>query len=44
MANINLWDYPGEPIYVETIYNHLIDVKEDGSFGLNQGILITQQV
>ena len=26
----------GEPIYVETIYNHLIDVKEDGSFRLNQ--------
>jgi carbamoyltransferase len=25
----------GEPKYVELIYNHLIDVKEDGSFRLN---------
>jgi carbamoyltransferase len=25
----------GEPRYVETIYTHLIDVKEDGSFQLN---------
>ena len=26
----------GEPKYTEKIYNHLIDVKEDGSFRLNQ--------
>ena len=26
----------GEPKYIEKIYNHLIDVKEDGSFRLNQ--------
>ena len=25
----------GEPTYVDTIYRHLIDVKEDGSFRLN---------
>lgn len=25
----------GNPIYVETIYEHLVDVKEDGSFRLN---------
>ncbi len=25
----------GEPIYVDTIYEHLIDLKEDGSFRLN---------
>lgn len=26
----------GEPKYVQTIYDHLIDLKEDGSFKLNQ--------
>ena len=26
----------GEPKYVETIYQHLVDVREDGSFTLNQ--------
>jgi carbamoyltransferase len=26
----------GEPRYVQTIYDHLIDLKEDGSFRLNQ--------
>lgn len=26
----------GEPKYVETIYKHLVDLKEDGSFTLNQ--------
>ncbi len=25
----------GDPLYVDTIYKHLIDVKEDGSFRLN---------
>jgi carbamoyltransferase len=25
----------GEPKYIDTIYNHLIDVKDDGSFRLN---------
>jgi carbamoyltransferase len=26
----------GEPKYVQTIYDHLVDLKEDGSFTLNQ--------
>jgi len=26
----------GEPKYVQTIYDHLVDLKEDGSFKLNQ--------
>ena len=30
----------GEPKYIDLIYNNLIDVKEDGSFNLNQNILI----
>ena len=34
----------GEPIYKDKIYNHLIEVKDDGSFHLNQNFLIMQQV
>jgi carbamoyltransferase len=28
----------GKPVYVKEIYDHLIDVKEDGSYRLNMGL------
>ena len=31
----------GQPIYEDLILENLIDLKEDGSFKLNQNILIT---
>ena len=31
----------GEPIYADKILKHLVDIKSDGSFRLNQDYLVT---